>query len=51
MARTGGGRAKVKLKVAFFHMLRDRILMIEEYAYIGTDFRDDPDLPLPPSAQ
>ena len=46
MARTGGGRAKVKFKVALFRWLRDQILMIEDYAYAGTDFRGDPDLPL-----
>ena len=51
MARTGGGGAKVKFKVAFFHWLSDHILMIENYAYVGTDFRGDPNLPLPPGAQ
>ena len=25
--------------------------MVEDYAYAGTDFRGNPDLPLPPSAQ
>ena len=25
--------------------------MIEDYAYVGIDFRGDPDLPLPPGAQ
>ena len=25
--------------------------MIEDYVYVGTDFKGDPDLPLPPSAQ
>ena len=29
---TGGGRAKVKFKVSFFHWLRDQILMIEDYS-------------------
>ena len=47
---TGGGRAKVKFKVSFFHWFHDQILMIEDCAYAGTDFRDNPDLPLPPGA-
>ena len=51
MDRTGGGRTKVKFEVAFFHWLRDQILVIEDYAYAGTDFKGDLDLPLPPSAQ
>ena len=25
--------------------------MVEDYAYVGTDFRGDPDLSLPPGAQ
>ena len=47
MARTGGGRAKIKFEVAFFRWLRDQILMIEDYAYVGKNFIGDPDLPLP----
>ena len=27
------------------------MLMVEEYAYAGTDFTGDPDLPLPPGGQ
>ena len=50
MAHTGGGRAKVKFEAAFFRWLRDQILMIEDYAYAGTNFRGNPNLPLPPSA-
>ena len=51
MACTGGGRVKVKYDARFFRWLEDQILMIEDYAYAGTDFRGDPDLPLPPGAQ
>ena len=51
MARTGGGRAKVKFEAAFFRWLRDQILMIEDHAYAVTNFRGDADLPLPPHAQ
>ena len=51
MAHTGGGRAKVKFEAAFSPWLRDQILVIEDYAYGGTDSKGDPDLPLPPGAQ
>ena len=51
MAHIGGGRAKVKFEAAFFCWLRDQILMIKDYAYAGTYFRGDLDLPLPPGAQ
>ena len=51
MAHTGGGRAKVKFEAAFFCWLRDQILRIEDYAYVGTNFRSDLDLPLPTGAQ
>ena len=47
MAHMGAGRGKVKFGAPFFHWLNDQILMIEDYAYTGTDFRGDPDLPLP----
>ena len=48
---TGAGRGKVKFGDPFFRWLRDHLLMVEDYAYVGTDFRGDLDLPLPPSAQ
>ena len=51
MARIGVGRGKVKFADPFFRWLRDQLLMVENYAYMGSDFRSDPDLPLPPSAQ
>ena len=51
MARTRVGRGKVKFGGPFFRWLNDQILMIEDYTYEGTNFRGDPDLLLPPSAQ
>ena len=51
MARTGVGRGKVKFNDPFFRWLRDQILMVEDYAYAGTDFTKEPDLPLPPGGQ
>ena len=51
MACIGGAGAKVKYGAPFFHWLNDQILMIEDYAYVGTEFRGDPDLPLLVDAQ
>ena len=51
MDRTGAGRGKVKFGDPFFRWLRDQILMVEDYAYVGTDFSGDPHLPLPPGGQ
>ena len=51
MARTGASKRKVKFGAPFFCWLNDQILMIEDYAYMVTDFRGDPDLPLPPGEQ
>ena len=51
MARTRAGRGEVKFKDPFFRWFRDQILMVEDYAYAGMDFTEDPDLPLPPGGQ
>jgi hypothetical protein len=37
----------IKYNDAFFDWLRPQILMIDDYAYVGLDFRGDPDLVLP----
>ena len=51
LARTRVGRGKVKFGDPFFRWLTDQLLMMEDYAYAGTDFSRDPDLPLSPSGQ
>ena len=51
MARTGAGRGRVKFGDVFFTWLRDQMIMVKYYAYAGTDFTGDPDLPLPPGGQ
>ena len=51
MDRTGLGRGKVKFEDPFFRWLRDQLLMVEGYAYAGTDFISDPDLLLPLGGQ
>jgi hypothetical protein len=33
--------------LAFFQWMRDQLVMVEDYAYAGTDFRGDPYLALP----
>jgi hypothetical protein len=35
----------------FFDWLQGQVLMIEDYVYVGLDFRGDPDLSLPEDAQ
>ena len=47
MACTGVGRGKVNFGDPFFRWLKDQLPMVEDYAYVGTDFSGDPDLPLP----
>ena len=51
MARMGVGSDRVKFGDAFFRWLWDQMLMVEDYAYAGTNFTGDPDLPLPPGGQ
>ena len=51
MAHTRMGRGKVKFDDTFFRWLRDQLLMVEDYAYVGAEFNGDPDLPLPPGRQ
>ena len=51
MAHTRAGRGKVKFGSPFFRWISDQILMVEDYAYAGTNFRGDLDLPLPPGEQ
>ena len=47
MARHGGGGGpRVEYGVVFFHWLRGQTLMVEDYAYAGIDFSNEPDLPL-----
>ena len=41
MACHDGGGSKVKYEKAFFHWLDDQLLMIEDYAYVGTRFKGD----------
>ena len=48
MAHTRVGRGRVKFGDPFFRWLRDQMLMVEDYAYVGIDFTGDPDLPLLP---
>ena len=51
MSHHGGGGSKFKYGTTFFGCLDDQLLMIEDYAYVGTDSRGDLDLALPVYAQ
>jgi len=46
--RTGGGPIWYFIEEDFFEWLSGQIVMINEYAYEGMDFTDDPNLILPP---
>jgi hypothetical protein len=50
MARHGGVPI-VKYDEVFFQWLRNQLIMVEDYAYAGMDFRGDPDLALPEGSQ
>jgi hypothetical protein len=41
----------IKYNDTFFDWLRPEMLMVDDYAYAGLDFRGDPDLVLPEGAQ
>ena len=34
-----------------FRWIRGQLVMVDDYAYAGADFRSDPDLPLPEDEQ
>ena len=47
MARHGGGGPIITYGLPFFRWLCNQLLMIEGYAYVGTDFWGHPNLALP----
>ena len=51
MALTRANRGRVKFGDSFFRWLWDQILMVKDYAYIGMNFTEYLDLPLPPGRQ
>ena len=51
IACIGAGRGRVKFGDAFFRWMQDQMLMVEDYAYAGTDFTIDPTLLLPLGGQ
>jgi hypothetical protein len=46
-----GGVPTVTYGHVFFQWLRDQLVMIEDYAYVETDFHGNPDLALPKGSQ
>ena len=47
MPHLGGGGPKVSYGSGFFHLFRNQLLMVEDYAYEGENFQHDPKLVLP----
>jgi hypothetical protein len=50
MARHGGIPI-IKYDDVLFQWLRNKLIMVEDYAYVGTEFLGDPDLTLPEGSQ
>ena len=50
MARIGGGIPTNQFSPDFWDWWAEQAPNIDDYAYAGVDFRQDPDLPLPPGA-
>ena len=48
MRRLGGGRVANPYPTYFFPWWRRQIVAIDDYPYVGIDFRGDPDMVLPP---
>ena len=47
----GGGGITMTYAAIFFHCLRGQLLMVNDYAYAGVEFRGDPNLSLPEGEQ
>jgi len=41
----------IRYNDTFFYWLEPQILMVDDYAYVGLDFLNDPDLVLPEGSQ
>jgi hypothetical protein len=50
MRRQGGGRVATPYNDDFFFWWRRQIIALDDYPYVGIDFRGDPHMPLPPRA-
>ena len=50
MRRLGIGRVSNPYPTDFFPWWWQQIISIDDYPYVGIDFRGDPDIPLPPGA-
>ena len=47
MRRLGGGSVTTPYPPDFFHWQRRQIMAIDDYSYIGIEFRIDPNMPIP----
>ena len=50
MCRLGGGRVSNPYPADLFLWWRRQIVSIDDYPYVGIDFRGDPDMLLPPGS-
>ena len=50
MARHGGGHVYT-FPATFFHLIERQMVYIDDYAYVETDFWNDPDMVLPPGGR
>lgn len=46
-----GGGQQMSFPPVLFIWLRQQLIMVDFWAYVGTYFQGDPNLPLPPGAQ
>ena len=44
----GGGRVQTPYNDELFFWWRQQVITLDDYPYIGIDFRGDTDMPLPP---
>ena len=47
----GDGSSVVRFTPTYFMWLRNHVFTIEDFPYVGMDYRGDPETSLPPGAQ
>jgi hypothetical protein len=48
MRRQGGGRVPTPYNEDFFYWWQQQIITLDDYPYVGINFKGDPYMPLPP---
>ena len=44
----GGGRVPTPYNEDLFYWWRRQVIALDDYSYVGIDFKGDPNMPLPP---